>query len=229
MTDGQSIGAILKGAAAVLVCAAPFVNARGQDPAMLCDQAAQQAAADSEVPVQVLLAITRVETGRQSDGQLRPWPWSINLAGEGYWFADATEATAFANDQLAMGSENFDVGCFQINLHWHGAEFVSLEEAFDPAANATYAAAFLTDLYRSEGGWPEAVAAYHSRTPEKAAAYLAKIEGVLADLANLPEAPIYAAATPRENRFPLLQRGDSTGGASLVPRLNRTTPLIGAQ
>lgn len=229
MVAGRGNGATFM--AAVLLLGAPLVHARGQDPAFLCDQAAEQAAATSSVPLQVLLAITRVETGRHSDGALRPWPWSINLAGEGYWFTDATEAMAFANDQLATGRENFDVGCFQINLHWHGAQFASLEEAFDPDANAAYAATFLTELYESEGGWPEAVAAYHSRTPEKAADYLQKVEAILADLgsASPTDAPIYAAAEPRENRFPLLQGGQTAGGASLVPRLNNATPLIGAR
>lgn len=227
MTAIRFYGTSLAGAA-VLAMAPGFGDARGADPASLCDLAAQTAAAESSVPVDVLMAITRVETGRKTDGTLRPWPWAVNLAGEGFWFADAAEAIAFADAQLAAGQENFDVGCFQINLHWHGAEFASLDDVFDPHANASYAAKFLTDLYNSEGSWPAAVAAYHSRTPEKAADYLQKVELVLANLGPANPSPTVEAEPARQNRFPLLQAGSTTTGASLVPLNQGAVPLFGA-
>lgn len=233
MTKTVQYHAMLIGAL-TLISGANLGNALGQDPAGLCDQAARQAASETAVPVEVLLAITRVETGRGSKGQLLPWPWVINLAGEGYWFSDASEAISFADNQLALGQENFDVGCFQINLRWHGAEFSSLDAVFDPQANASYAAQFLTELYTDEGGWAGAVAAYHSRTPEKAEAYLQKVETVLADLdaGNSFVAeylPIEVAVNERENRFPLLQEGAASSGASLVPILQGAEPLFGGQ
>jgi hypothetical protein len=231
MAASRSYGPKISGVLVLCVASADFGNARGQDPAALCDQAAQQAAAKSAVPVDVLRAITRVETGRQADGRLQPWPWAINIAGAGHWFPDAAAALAFGYEQLATGNENFDVGCFQINLHWHGSEFVSLDAAFDPVANATYAARFLTDLYQSEGSWSAAVAAYHSRTPDKAAGYLQKVESVLVSLGPISnlETVAYAADEPRQNRFPLLQKGAAGAGASLVPLVQNATPLIGAQ
>jgi hypothetical protein len=231
MMSGRSIGTRIWASLALLMAGVSTGDARGQDPSSLCDRAAELAAANSSVPVQVLLAITRVETGRRSDGQMKPWPWAINLAGEGYWFSDADEAMAFATDQLSQGVESFDVGCFQINLHWHGTKFESLEQVMDPAANANYAAEYLTDLHASRGSWPEAVAAYHSRSPKRAAAYLQKVEAVLTDLGsiNQPTTPIHAVIEPRENRFPLLRKGGASSGASLVPRLDRSTQLIGVQ
>ncbi len=216
------------GAMVFLLLGAGLGSARGQDET-LCDQAAQLAAVRSAVPVEFLLAITRVETGRRTQGQLQPWPWTINLAGQGYWFADASEAIAFARDQLALGQENFDAGCFQINLHWHGAEFTSLEAVFDPQTNAEYAADFLATLYNSEGGWPEAIAAYHSRTPDKAADYLQKVETVLANFAGGETPEIAVVTQPRINRYPLLQAGAIVSGASLVPLLQGATPLFGVR
>jgi hypothetical protein len=56
------------------------------------------------------------------------------------------------------------VGCFQVNLLHHPFAFATLDEAFDPAANARYAAHFLVDLHSRFGTWPAAVAAYHSAT-----------------------------------------------------------------
>ena len=60
--------------------------------AALCDTAAHQAAQESGVPVSVMLAITRAETGRSLSGRLSPWPWAINRAGRGAWFPSQEEA-----------------------------------------------------------------------------------------------------------------------------------------
>ena len=66
---------------------------------------------------------------------------------------------------------NIDVGCFQINLRSHPAAFSDLEQAFDPVANAQYAAKFLASLHARLGNWQDAVAAYHSATPERGIPY----------------------------------------------------------
>ncbi|MES2435824.1 MAG: lytic transglycosylase domain-containing protein [Pseudomonadota bacterium] len=200
----------------------------------ICDLAAQHAAQNSTVPLELLMAISRVETGRRSAGAMQPWPWTINQAGQGHWFDDADQAISFANDLLAQGEENFDAGCFQINLHWHSKNFGSLEDMFDPETNAAYAAEFLTRLFQSEGGWPEAVAAYHSRSPDQAQAYLSKVELALNDLRATGMVPpaaedliAAAAPTPRVNRFPLLQAGARGSAASLVPLTEGVMPLFG--
>jgi hypothetical protein len=78
-----------------------------------------------------------------------------------------------------------DVGCFQINLLQHPAAFASLEEAFDPSANAAYAARFLLSLRDRTGSWENAIAAYHSATPELGNAYR---DNVLASLTDAGKA-----------------------------------------
>lgn len=215
------------GFVAVVFCNASI--ALGQGAPLSCDQAAISAAQNSDVPVEILLAITRVETGRVQDGQLRPWPWAINLDGTGHWFDDIDHAIAFADQQLGLGIENFDVGCFQINLRWHGTEFSSLADVFDPQTNASYAARFLAELYAENGDWAQAVAAYHSRTPELAAVYVQKVQDVMDGLQpfsdNFTTTTVAAAARP--NRFPLLQAGASAGAGSIVPIIEAATPLIG--
>lgn len=203
-------------------------TALAQPGSELCDQAAILAAQNSGVPVEILLAITRVETGRSRAGQVQPWPWAINLQGQGHWFETVDQAVDFANDHLTNGVENFDVGCFQINLRWHGAKFSSLQDVFDPHTNAAYAAQFLSDLYTSEGGWPQAVAAYHSRTPDLAATYLLKVKDVVANLPPMADTGAIPVAVPvSENRFPLLQGGASAGAGSIVPIRQAAIPLIG--
>jgi hypothetical protein len=201
----------------------------------VCDLAAARAAQNSAVPLEILMSISRVETGRKMAGETQPWPWAINQGGQGYWFDDVTQAVAFANDLLAKGKENFDVGCFQINQHWHGSNFAAIEDMFDPDTNAGYAAQFLTELLQSEGSWPLAVAAYHSRTPDEAQPYLTKVEAELNDLraAGLGAAPrdnlvaLAETAGPRVNRFPLLQSGARGGAGSLVPATSGGIPLFG--
>lgn len=185
----------------------------------ICLRAVDLAAQNSGVPREVLLALARVETGRGANGD--PWPWSINLEGRDHVFDSRAEALDFARNSLAAGRVSFDTGCFQINYRWHHQHFASLEEMFDPAANARYAARFLTQLYGEKGNWRDAAATYHSRTPRYAERYRAKFEAQLARLEADPGPPrlVQAAA---ENRFPLLQR--KTGArapGSLVPLANR--------
>ncbi len=196
-----------------------------QDQAQLCDLAAHRAARIAGVPLDILLAISRVETGRDLGNGLSPWPWTINVAGDGAFFDDAQAAIAQTTQLVDAGTENFDVGCFQLNYHWHGGAFQSLDAMFDPDTNALYAANFLATLYQSSGNWPQAIGAYHSQTEERAVNYLSKIDAVLGGglvgnvaLAGRADDADVAAQVLRENNFPLLLAGASGTGGSIVPQ-----------
>lgn len=212
----------------------PQVMAKAQH--RLCDAAALQAADIHGIPPQIMLAITRVETGREDGGALRPWPWAVNAAGQSHWFASYPEALAFVQDAATAGQSNLDIGCFQLNLHWHGAAFPSLEVMFDPTQNADYAAQFLLKNHVETGNWVDAVARYHSRTPEHATAYIEKVERVLAMMqADGPPAGQFVPApegveapTTRNNSYPLLQPGARAGLASIVPTAAALPPLFAA-
>ncbi|MAY86148.1 MAG: tail length tape measure protein [Pseudooceanicola sp.] len=144
----------------------------------LCDQAAMKASRRHDVPLDVMAAITRTETGRGSAGELFPWPWTVNMEGAGRWFETRTSAEAFARANHAQGARSFDVGCFQINYKWHAAAFASLEDMFDPAVNADYAARFLAELFAEFGDWKSAAGAFHSRSPEFANIYEARFQQI---------------------------------------------------
>lgn len=214
---------------AVALCQWGTPAVAAQDPAALCEDAARHAAAESGVPVEVLLAITLTETGRRQGGALRPWPWAINAAGDSLWFATPAEAIAHAESLLAADRQNFDVGCFQLNVRWHGENFASLGDMFDPRANARHAARFLTDLFAETGDWSRAAAAYHSRTPEFADRYRQKFDTILASLDPAPQtAPPVRGDTERgENGFPLLKAGARGGLGSLVPAVAALRSPIG--
>ncbi|MFD1510099.1 transglycosylase SLT domain-containing protein [Lacimonas salitolerans] len=185
----------------------------------LCDRAAQAAAQDTGVPISVLRAITRTETGRSRGGMLAPWPWTVNMEGQGVWFDTLDEAKAYVFRHFKRGARSFDVGCFQINYRWHGDGFRSIDEMFDPLANALYAARFLQDLHAETGDWTKAAGAYHSRTETHAQRYEARFTEILADLATDPDRPAILAQTAvRQNRFPLLRSGQAHGSnGSLMP------------
>lgn len=232
---GQIAGAVLRLALCLpvaLTLDAGTARASVREESRRCDLAAARAAEATGVPIDLLLAITRAETGRSGAGRdPYPWPWTINAEGEGHWYETRDEAISAAEAHLAGGTASFDIGCFQLNVRWHGEGFATLEDMFDPQRNADYAAGFLLDLYRESSDWKQAVAAYHSRTPELAARYVRRVKSILegpgAD--TQPTAEAMPPAAPRENRFPLLQAGGVGSAGSLVPSQAGTGPLFGGQ
>ena len=149
---------------ALLMLTAP---AYGQSPPSACETAGRDAEQHYALPAGLLDAIGRVESGRFDPtlGRVIPTPWAIDAAGQPN-LADSKEAALQRMRELqASGVQNIDVGCFQINLQAHPAAFADLDQAFDPTANAQYAARFLTSLRARLGSWDDAVAAYHSATP----------------------------------------------------------------
>ena len=100
------------------------------------------------LPLRLLGAIAEVESGRpDSAGKVRPWPWTINVEGRGEFFASKQQAIDAVRAVQAQGVRSIDVGCMQVNLMHHPNAFASLDAAFDPTANALYAARFLNTLY----------------------------------------------------------------------------------
>lgn len=151
------------------------------DPALACRAAAAQAATETGVPLPILTAVMLAETGRAPSGgggALSPWPWAVQAEGRGHWFATRDAALDHVRSLVAAGQHNIDIGCFQINLRWHGEAFPSLEAMFDPPANARHAARFLAALARETGDWRRAAGAYHSRDPARAEAYTLRLERI---------------------------------------------------
>ncbi len=151
----------------IALCLAVGIASARPAPGQDCGAAAQAAAARSGLPKGLLRAIGIVESGRVSKttGMRTPWPYVVDADGAGHWFGNETEAVDFVRGALASGARAVDVGCFQIDLEDHPDAFGSLRAAFDPAANADYAARFLARLHARLGSWEAAITAYHSATP----------------------------------------------------------------
>ncbi len=154
------------------------------DDGFICMEATTKAEEKYQIKKYLLTSISTVETGKwnKTAQQKTAWPWTINVHGKGHYYKNKEAAVAAAKNLRKRGINNFDVGCMQINMRFHGKEFASLEDAFDPEKNVAYAAKFLKKLYNRRQDWMKAATDYHSRRPSKAKAYkkklLAEIETV---------------------------------------------------
>ena len=145
------------------VGAIPFVAAEAA-----CRQAIMAAERAHGIPSHLLAAIARVESGRRdvASGAFNPWPWTINVDGQGSFYDNKTQAVAAALSMRPHVATSIDVGCMQISLTFHPGAFPDMGQAFDPVSNADYGARFLSQLFDKTNSWPKAVELYHSATPE---------------------------------------------------------------
>ena len=165
-------------------------------PTALCLRAAHAAGALEGILDGLMGRLAQVESGRLMPGEAawRPWPWTINADRVGYAFETKAEAVAWAEGAPKRGVKFLDAGCLQVNLQYHPRAFPVLEDAFDPWANARYAARYLRSLYEEAGrDWSVAVGWYHSHTPEFAYQYRTRVaalgQGIIA---GLPPGPLAA-------------------------------------
>ncbi len=175
-----------------------LANEAVADPSQLCRAAIAVTERNTRIPDAFLSAIGRIESGRPAGGSLNPWPWTVNAAGTGHFYPTKQAAIEAVRQFRAAGTQSVDVGCLQVNLFYHPDAFASLEQAFDPALNAAYAAKLLMALFASTGSWPRAAAAYHSMTPAVGLAYEKKVleEWAVPDQPSLDRAS-QAMRTPR--------------------------------
>ena len=185
----------------LVLCAVPAVAAPVHET---CEPAIAAAERRAATAPGLLRAIGTVESGRADrTGTRRPWPWTVTADGVGSYYPSKDEAVAAVRALQERGVTSIDVGCMQVNLQWHPAAFRSLEDAFDPAANAAYAARFLQSLYAKLQSWPEAAAAYHSMTPALGAEYAKLVNAVWAG------APVPTVITPSGDEIVRLPGGAS--------------------
>jgi hypothetical protein len=180
----------------------------------LCGPAVAAASAGYRLPAGLLNAIATVESGKLNpqNGAEKPWPWTIDANGAGSMYPTEQAAEQAAAGFEAAGITSLDIGCLQVNMAQHPDAFQTLAQAFDPAANANYAAMFLASLERKFENWPQAVAAYHSQTPALGGPYAARVyaqwqgtgaaavalaEAGLPKRAALPEASLPEAPVPQ--------------------------------
>ena len=124
----------------------------------VCERHISHVARQFNIPIGILYSVALTETGRK--GALEPF--AINVDGAPNYPATMTEAVRIVRDAQRRGASTIDVGCMQINLRYHGANFQTLEQMFEPSRNVAYAGRFLRDLRGREADWTRAVARYHA-------------------------------------------------------------------
>lgn len=175
-----AIALLVIAAAASFLPETPAWAAPGQSavkPQDLCAPAVTRQEARHGIPRRLLTAISLVESGRwdAERGTGAAWPWTVTARGKGRFFPTKAAAIAEVRRLRARGITSIDVGCMQVNLHFHPNAFRNLNAAFDPVRNADYAAKFLTALKKDHGSWRVAVQHYHSSTPKKRIPYQKKV------------------------------------------------------
>lgn len=142
-----------------------------------CAAATYAVERETSIPKSLLTAISIAESGRY-DAMNKisvAWPWTVTSGSEQWYLDNKIEAVAQVKSMIRDGKRNIDVGCMQINLYFHGDAFTSLEQAFDPLSNVSYAASYLARLRKNTDDWLSAAGNYHSATPEYHSKYRKKI------------------------------------------------------
>ncbi len=232
--------------ASVALSATTFTKAQESEGFALCERATARWERISDVPPKLLTAISLAESARWSKvkKRVRAWPWTVTSGGPGSYFPTKAAAMAEVRRLQALDVTNIDVGCMQVNLHFHGHEFNNVSEAMDPDINVAYAARFLTQLRRDADSWGEAAGHYHSRTPERTEYYRGKVEKFWAGLQGAPieeitvasvapEAPTFVTITPIDrartqalnSRFTKLKKAARQLRDDLDPKAKRARQL----
>ncbi|OQM77047.1 transglycosylase SLT domain-containing protein [Manganibacter manganicus] len=123
-----------------------------------CEPEILRAADRYGIPAGILYAVGLTETGRKGSLQ----PNALNIEGKAFFPASRAEAVAKAEAALQQGKVLIDLGCMQINQHYHAAHFRGLADMLDPHRNVDYAARFLARLHARHESWSMAVARYHA-------------------------------------------------------------------
>lgn len=140
-----------------------------------CERELVRAAAKHNVPLGMLYAVGLTESGRSGSLQ----PYALNIEGRAAYEPDKAAALRAFRKAQRSGAKLIDIGCMQINHHYHAESFESLEDMFDPAKNVAYAARFLSELKEREGSWTKAIARYHAGPKNLPAqkAYVCRVVG----------------------------------------------------
>jgi hypothetical protein len=112
----------------------------------------------------------------------RAWPWTLNVAGRGFFFRSREDAYRAVRFLIADGRCDFDVGLMQINWCYHAKRFASPWDALAPATNIHVAEDILNENFRKTNSAVKAVAYYHSANPQPGREYLARFVQHLSQL-----------------------------------------------
>lgn len=123
-----------------------------------------RAAAATGMPVEMLLAVSHVESGFH--------PHAINILGQSFFPSSESEALRL----LLRSRNNVDIGLMQVNWGYWGDKFgLSKSELLDPQLNVLVGARILEHCVRVSGSWWKGIALYHSPHDVRQREYARKV------------------------------------------------------
>jgi len=173
---------------AVLVWGAALLTNAGLAAPELPPPAYQLAAAQSQVPPNLLYAVALQESGRAMNGRVVPWPWTLNVAGQSRRYATRREACAALRQVLQVTpATRVDVGLGQLNAGYQRHRVRQPCELLEPYRNLRLAASILREQFKPDQSWLRAAGRYHR--PGGGAAAVRYRQRVGQHLARLEVAP----------------------------------------
>ncbi len=146
-------------------------------PAYRIPSAYQAIAQVQRVPVDIWFALLQQESCRVHPGlsQCLPWPWTLNIGGQGHYYDRREEMTTALRRAIVQG-QAVAIGPGQIYWPAHHPQFEHPEHLIDIATNLTYSAFWLRHQYDISGDWWQAVGRYHApNKPTAARLYQARV------------------------------------------------------
>ena len=123
-----------------------------------------RASAATGIPVELLLAISHVESGFH--------PHAINVSGQFF----LSVLTLRSLGLLKRSGDNVDIGLMQVNWGYWGNRFgLSKSELLDPQLNVLVGAKILEHCVRVSGSWWKGVGLYHSPEDLRQREYIEKV------------------------------------------------------
>jgi soluble lytic murein transglycosylase-like protein len=160
-TDAAAKGETRMGAVSLSALVAAFISSvltTASAASNPCEPEILRASDRYGVPAGILYAVGLTETGRKGTLQ----PNALNIEGKTYFPASRAEAVSLVEKARGEGRKLIDLGCMQINHHYHSEQFSGIDDMLDPHRNVDYAARFLVDLHKRHASWSMAVARYHA-------------------------------------------------------------------
>lgn len=116
-----------------------------------------------DVPASLLYSVAKVESNRSVTREVeKPWPWTLNIDGNGYYFDNREEMFDALMDAIS-NKQVVDIGFMQLNWHWKYELLVSPWMATEPLFNVTIACRIIRDHFdgRANKDWLLAAGLYH--------------------------------------------------------------------
>jgi len=123
------------------------------------------------VPADIFYAVALTESGKIVDRfrTRRPWPWTLNVGGTGYFYASREDAHRALVHFLDQGKRSIDIGLMQVNWRWHRDKLGDPWQALDPDHNLQVGAKILASCDREGRDRWAAVGCYHAPNNPKSA------------------------------------------------------------